>query len=79
MNTIDIRIWLILGLVPYHTARKRLADGSRLIQVRALFWSFETRRPPKGPRNWTLHLILIERLRGTLWAVVDYLRGRASR
>ena len=79
ISQVDIRILLALGFVPYYISRKRLADGSRRVQIRALFWSFETRKPPKGPRSWTLHVTLIERLRDAVWAVADHVRGGRNR
>jgi hypothetical protein len=79
IQEIDIRIWLALGLVPYHIGRQRRADGSRLVQIQALFWSYEMRRQARGSRSWTLHITLIERLREAAWAVADQLRSRPDK
>lgn len=79
MHPMHIRIIILLaaGLVPYYIARRRLPDGTRHIEVRAIFWTYTSRQPPRGPRSWTLHIILIDRLRSVVWAVIDQLRRSA--
>ncbi|MGH9858376.1 MAG: hypothetical protein ACRD4B_11075 [Acidobacteriota bacterium] len=66
----DLQIWLIWGLVPYRIHKKHLPGGLRLIEVRALFWTFYIKQRPSGRHDWTLRIPLIEKLRQAVWMAV---------
>lgn len=74
----EIWIWLAVGLVPYRIARKHLAGGVRLLEIRALFWSLTVRLRPSGRHDWTVRVPLVERMRDAVWAAVMRLRGGQS-
>jgi hypothetical protein len=74
----EIWIWLAVGLVPYRVARKHLAGGGHLLEIRALFWSLELRRRQSGRHDWTVRVPLVERVRDAVWSAVMRLRGGES-
>jgi hypothetical protein len=74
----EIWIWLAVGLVPYRIARKHLAGGVRLLEIRALFWSLTVRLRHSGRHDWTVRVPLVERMRDAVWAAVMRLRGGQS-
>ena len=65
--------WLAAGFIPYHIEKRYPSRHERVIAIRALFWTLEVRtyrlrplrRGGRGQRrtNWTLHILLIERVR----------------
>ena len=73
MNDNSLWLWLAAGLLPYRIERQYRADGPRVI-VRALFWSLTVRRR-RGRYTWTLHVLVVERLRDAIWAAVMRLKG----
>jgi hypothetical protein len=78
MNGNEIWIWLAVGLVPYRVARKHLAGGVRILEVRALFWSLNVRLRRSGRHDWRVYIPLVEQLRDAVWAAVMRLRGGRS-
>lgn len=66
----DLRIWLILGLVPYRIHKQHLPGSLRLIEIRALFWTCNVKQRPSGRHDWTVRVPLIEKLRQAVWAAV---------
>lgn len=66
----DLKIWLVLGLMPYRIYKQCLPGGLRYIEIRALFWTFNIKQRPSGHHDWTLRVPLIEKLRQAVWAAV---------
>lgn len=74
----ELWIWLTVGLVPYHIRHQYTPDGTRVLTVRALFWSLHVQRLRSGQHDWTVQVPLIERTRDVVWAVVLRLHGAAQ-
>jgi hypothetical protein len=75
MNGKEMWTLLAVGLVPYRVARKHLAGGVRLLEMRALFWSLELRLRQSGRHDWTVRVPLVERVRDAVWSAVMRLRS----
>jgi hypothetical protein len=66
---------LVLGFVPYWIGKVRAGRGWRR-EVRAAFWSLNiTLRRDLTVRNWSLRIILIEKLRDKIWGAVGKLKA----
>lgn len=76
MNENLLYYWFALGFLPYHVVYRRLPGGTRLIEIRAIFWRLTIRRPPGGPGSGQLHITLIERMRAVIWSALDQLLKR---
>ena len=74
MTIDELKIWLILGIMPYEMSRVHLQSGKRRFVVRALFWSIMITTRRSGLVDWKLCIPLIEKLRQTVWAVVMQVR-----
>lgn len=77
-NFIFINDWtlilLMAGLLPFDSRRGKEGTGTRKV-IRATFWSLTIRRRRDGSlRSWSLRVLLIERLRQVIWAVVEQLK-----
>lgn len=70
MTLDDLKVWLVLGFVPYNIQKRYGPGGTRLCEIRALFWTFAVKGRPSGRHDWTLRVPLIEKLCQAVWAVV---------
>jgi hypothetical protein len=59
----NLWIWLVVGLVPYYMRRQYTPDGTRVVTLRALFWSLHVQRTCSGHYDWTVEVPLIKQLR----------------
>ncbi|MCP4417196.1 MAG: hypothetical protein GY805_11275 [Chloroflexi bacterium] len=66
----DLKVWLVVGLVPYRIRKRHLPGGLRQIEVRALFWTCVVKQRPSGRHDWTVQIPLIEKLRQGVWTAV---------
>jgi hypothetical protein len=73
----DIRIWLVVGLIPYYINKQQMKNGW-VLQINALFWSLEVNHPHCERKQWTLRIQLIERLRKEMWVIIQHLRENDS-
>jgi hypothetical protein len=66
----NVWIWLALGLVPYDTHWQSVAGHERILEIRALFWSFRMHQQGHGFYGWKIRIPLIEHSRNAIWAAV---------
>ena len=69
----DIKIWLVVGFIPYYINKQQLKNGW-ILQIYALYWSLEVNHPDCERKQWTLRIPLIERLRKAIWVTIQHLR-----
>ena len=66
MLTENMLFWFLLGMLPYHTAKRNFPAGSYTLELRALFWRIKISRRRSGKHDWQLRMPLIEMLRKAL-------------
>lgn len=70
MVLIDLRIWLVLGFVPYRIHKQHLPGGLCCLEIHALSWICTVKQRPSGRHDWMWQITLIEKLRQAVWAAV---------
>lgn len=63
-------MWFLIGLVPYYIEWEHLGDDRRLLEVRALFWTFRLESRSSALSGLTLRIPIIERLKEAIWRAV---------
>jgi len=66
MNEFDIRLWPVLGFLPYYIKWQRRRDGKRIIEIRALFWAIIIYQLQDTGYEWTIHVPFIKHIQNYL-------------
>ncbi len=74
VNANNFWMWLIVGMMPYYAKQHSVANGKRLLEVRALFWSIAIWSQQKGDTSWKVRIGLIQKISCFIWEALIRLR-----